>query len=268
MRSERFDTPGPLRLDLRVPGGRVQIECADTAVTEVELEPLSGEASEAAVERARIELRGDELFVKVPDERGFGFRFMRRLEVGLRVRCPHGCDAAVKTRSADVEGRGRFRAAAVNTTSGDVEFGEVEGDAAFETLSGDLRLGPVGGRLTVNTVSGDATVERAGGDLRVQSVSGDLNVREATGPVTGTTISGDLELVSVEGGDVELDSVSGDLRVGIRRGSRLAVDATAVSGDLESEIELSDDSAAGEEEGPIVELRARTISGDLRVVRA
>jgi DUF4097 and DUF4098 domain-containing protein YvlB len=86
--------------------------------------------------------------------------------------------------------------------------------------------------------------------------------------VRAKTISGDLELESVAAGEVEIDSVSGDVQVGITRGSRLAVDATAVSGDLESEIELGGDEAAGGGEGPLVELRARTISGDLRIVRA
>jgi DUF4097 and DUF4098 domain-containing protein YvlB len=131
-----------------------------------------------------------------------------------------------------------------------------------------VRVGPVGGAVSINTVSGDATLERVGGRLRVNAVSGDVVVRHAAGPVKADTVSGDLELASVEGGRVELNSVSGDLRVGIKRGSRLAVDATAVSGELESEIELASDVAAGGTDGPVVDLRARSISGDLRISRA
>jgi hypothetical protein len=54
--------------------------------------------------------------------------------------------------------------------------------------------------------------------------------------------------------------------VGIAKGSRVAVDARAVSGTLSSELDLSDEPSA--EEGPLVELHGHTVSGDFRVVRA
>ena len=267
-REERFDTPEPIRLRLEASAGQIKVETTDGAETEVSLAPLNdNDASRQAVEAARIELRSGELVVDVPDQRSFGISFGRKAEVLLRVRCPHGSTAAVKSRSADIEGRGSYAAADVATTSGDVEWEDVAGDATFNSVSGDLRVGSVGGRATVQTVSGDARLGRGGGPLRAQTVSGDLSVHEASGPVSAKTVSGDVDLESVEGGEVEVNSVSGDLRVGIKRGSRLAVDATAVSGDLASEIDLGDAAAAGEE-GPLVELRARSISGDLRVVRA
>jgi DUF4097 and DUF4098 domain-containing protein YvlB len=117
-------------------------------------------------------------------------------------------------------------------------------------------------------VSGDSMLERVGGRLRVNSVSGDVTVREAKEGVKVESVSGDVRLESVESGDVELNSISGDLQVGIRRGSRLAVDANAVSGDLRSDIDLESDAGAAGDDGPLVDLRARTISGDLRITRA
>ena len=269
MRSERWDTEQPIRVDVEVPAGRVRVDTGDGGEVDVELTPGDGsEGSREAVERARIEFHGDELRVEVPEQRVWGISFGRRPSVELRVRCPHGSSLAAKTRSADVEARGRFARASVSTTSGDVELTEVENEAELNTVSGDLRVGPVGGRVSVNSVSGDAVLDRVGGQLRVNCVSGDVTVREAAGPVKADTVSGDLDLESVEAGDVDLSSVSGDLRVGIKRGSRLAVDATAVSGDLESEIELAGDAHAGGTDGPVVEVRARSISGDLRIVRA
>ena len=104
--------------------------------------------------------------------------------------------------------------------------------------------------------------------MRVNSVSGDVSVREASEGVKVESVSGDVQLDSVEAGNVELNSISGDLRVGIKRGSRLAVDANAVSGDLRSDIELGTDAEAAGDDGPLVDLRARTISGDLRITRA
>jgi DUF4097 and DUF4098 domain-containing protein YvlB len=269
MRSERWEAGQPIRVDLEVPAGRVRVDTVDGGEVAVELAPGDGsEGSRESVERARIEFHGDELRVEVPEQRVFGLSFGRRASIELRVRCPHGSSLATKTRSADLEARGRFRRASVSTTSGDVELAEVEDEAELSSVSGDLRVGPIGGRTNVNTVSGDAVLDRVGGPLRINCVSGDVTVREAAGPVKADTVSGDLDLESVEAGDVDLNSVSGDLRVGIKRGSRLAVDATAVSGDLESEIELAGHAEAGGTDGPVVEVRARSISGDLRIVRA
>jgi DUF4097 and DUF4098 domain-containing protein YvlB len=269
MRSERYDTAEPIRLELEVPSGRVRVETTDAAETTVELEPAhDDDASRELVEKARIEFRGGELSVEVPDQRTFGISFGRRGSVILRVQTPHGATAVIKTRSADVEARGRYARAELNSTSGDIEVGEVEGDADLGTVSGDVRTGRIGGNVQLNAVSGDAVLERVGGRLRANCVSGDVTVREAADSVKVESVSGDVQLESVESGDVELNSISGDLRVGIKRGSRLGVDATAVSGDLDSDIELGTDGGAAGDEGPLVELRARTISGDLRITRA
>jgi DUF4097 and DUF4098 domain-containing protein YvlB len=269
MRSERWDAPHPVRLDLEVPAGRVRVDTTDAPELEVELAPGDGsDGSREAVERARIDFVGDELRVQVPEQRVWGISFGRRPSVDLRIRCPERSSIVAKTRSADVEARGAYLRASVSTTSGDVELSGVEDELELQTVSGDVRVGPVGARVSVQTVSGDVVLEKVGAQLRINSVSGDVTVREAAGPVKGETVSGDLELESVAQGDVDLNSVSGDLRVGIRRGSRLAVDATAVSGDLDSEIELGGDVAAGGTDGPLVEVRARSISGDLRIVRA
>jgi hypothetical protein len=65
---------------------------------------------------------------------------------------------------------------------------------------------------------------------------------------------------------VELKSASGDIRVGIRRGSRVWLDVRSLSGDADSELDVGD--APVDEEGPLVELTAMSMSGDIRVGRA
>ena len=80
------------------------------------------------------------------------------------------------------------------------------------------------------------------------------------------TASGDQQVRSVAGGKVELSSASGDIRVGIKRGSRLWVDARSMSGDVSSELEVGDDAPG--DDGPLVELQVTAMSGDVRVVRA
>ena len=63
-----------------------------------------------------------------------------------------------------------------------------------------------------------------------------------------------------------MQSASGDKTVGIRRGSRVHIDVRTMSGDTSSELEIEDAPALGE--GPEVELRATSMSGDIRILRA
>jgi hypothetical protein len=67
---------------------------------------------------------------------------------------------------------------------------------------------------------------------------------------------------------MDLRALSGDLSVGIRKGSRLFVDANTVSGSTSSEVELSDAAPQEGAESPLVELFAKTVSGDVRIERA
>jgi DUF4097 and DUF4098 domain-containing protein YvlB len=184
----------------------------------------------------------------------------------LTVRCPHGADLNGYTASADIAARGRYGSADLKTASGDVFVDEVTGSASAKTASGDVHLARLGGHARFQTVSGDVTVNEAGDDVVAQLVSGDLRIDDARGSVTTKSVSGDQMLRAVERGEVGITSVSGDILVGIRQGSRMFVDANSVSGTMHSELDLSDAPPSGD--GPMIELRAKTVSGDVRVVRA
>ncbi len=268
-----FKTPGELALALSIPSGSIEVETIDGDETHVVLEA----DDPADLDEARIELRerGDghvlavdvdrrriSLFGSIDISIGIG---SARTSFRLSVRCPHGAALGVHTASAELSARGRFSSADVTTASGDLTVGEVDGDATVKSASGDVRIGRVGGGARIQTASGDVELESVAGRLTAQVVSGDIAVHDAAGPVKTKSVSGDQRL-QVSEGEVDLVSVSGDIEVGIRRGSLLHVDANSVSGDLDSELELAETPAAAE--GPLVELRARTVSGDFRVVRA
>ena len=268
MRTEVFETPEAVRLDVRIPAGEIDVETVDGHQTRVELEAIDGDPSIVADARVTMRRRaggGDEVTVAVEQERRF---LIVRTAPRIRatIRCPHRAALAVASVSADVRARGRFGAADVKTVSGDVDVDHVEGDAALKSVSGDGRIADVGGQATINTVSGDFHVRRIGGGAQLRTVSGDIRVDEAGGSVTGQTVSGDVRLGAAAQGKVTLKSVSGDLEIGIRRGTKVWVDAKSMSGDTSSELEIGD--APPSADGPLVELRATAMSGDIRIARA
>jgi DUF4097 and DUF4098 domain-containing protein YvlB len=274
MPSHTFETPGAVRLNLAIPAGRIEIETADVQETHVELEALSDSARELLGE-TRIDSRerpgGHEVIVEVPQRTSFFLGFGRGAEFRLRVACPDGADLDIRTKSADVQARGRYGAVEIKSASGDLSIDEAQ-EVRVKTASGDVALDTVHGVAHVQSASGDLSVQRVGGDATVQLVSGDLWIRDAGASVHANTVSGDHRLDAVVSGSVEVQTVSGDVLVGVRRGSRVYIDANTISGSTNSEFELSDapaeDPGTESDDAPMVELRIKTVSGDVNVVRA
>jgi DUF4097 and DUF4098 domain-containing protein YvlB len=288
VRTETFQTPGKVRLDIRLGAGEIRLETADVKETTAVLEPLrDNDSSTAAIANARVELRergdGQEVVIDVR-ERGKGIGLFRGSEVLVAVTCPRGTSVESKTGSADVEGRGQYGSVEVETGSGDVEFAEIAGEARINAASGDVQLGEVGRDARINTASGDVQIRSVGGEAKINSASGDVImrevagelsvntasgdvlVREASASVTVNSASGDQEIGSVGGGKVTLKSASGDVKVGIPEGTNLWIDARSRSGEVRSELPVSDLPPEGD--APVVELRANTMSGDITVARA
>jgi hypothetical protein len=282
MRSETFSTPGPVRLDLELPAGAIEIETTEAEETHVELEALSGkEQVQEMVADARIEAsrRGDvdHVSVEVRARHGVWISFSRgpdiRLgtpEMRLRISCPKGAELDVRTKSADLRAQGEYGNVDVKTASGDVNIDQAR-DTHVKSASGDLHVDTIDGLLDVKTASGDVHAGSVSGNANMQLVSGDVYIADCGGSVSANTVSGDQRYEAVVNGRLELRAVSGDIAVGIRRGSRVFIDANTVSGSTSSEFELADapaQAAAPAEDAPLVEVFAKTVSGDVRLERA
>lgn len=282
MRSETFQTPGAVRLDLDLPSGAIEIDTQTTDETHVQLEALvDNEQVREMVSNARIELnrRGEafEVTVEVRTRHGVWISFSGgpNIQLGtpsmqLRITCPHGASVDAKTKSADLQARGEYSTVDMKTASGDAHI-ESCAEALFKSASGDVHVDTVGGSLDAKTVSGDVYAGSVARDVNVQAVSGDVFIGDAGGSIRGNTVSGDQRYEAVVRGRLELRAVSGDIGVGIRRGSRVFIDANTVSGSTTSEFELSDapaEAAAPAADAPLVEVFAKTVSGDVRLERA
>ena len=267
-----FDTPGQVRLDLEIPFGRIEIETGSGETTHVSLEGNESYSREL-IEGARVEShqRGERSDVVVEvRSRGFMFSLGRTPEIRLRVVCPPEADVNVRTKSADMTARGSYRSVEVKTASGDIEIDEVSGDLRVKTASGDVSVQEVGGQTEIQSTSGDVALQRAGADVVAKLVSGDLWIRDAAASIHANTVSGDQRFEAVLGGTIEATAISGDVYVGVRRGSRVYVDANTVSGSTSSEFDLGDapQEEAPDADAPMVEVRAKTVSGDIVLARA
>lgn len=267
---KEFDVTGPVELDIRLASGEIEVDPTLDGRVEVDL-TAHDEESQRLVDSARIELQErhgrPEIVVDVPQRKsGFGFSLsFGRSGITCRIRCPHESGLAVRTKSADILARGTLGGLNVATASGDVEVDCVSGGVTVKSASSDFSARDVGA-VNIQTASGDIDIDVARGPVNVATASGDVTINAAYDNVSANTVSGDQDHGAVMRGTVALSSVSGDVSVGVRRGSSVFLDCNTVSGDTTSELELTTEPAAND--GPHVEIRAKTVSGDIRITRA
>jgi DUF4097 and DUF4098 domain-containing protein YvlB len=245
MIDQRFVTPRPVQLEVKLPIANVEVSTADGTESTV---TVTG--TERMLDLIKVEYVGDRLVVEMKHKvfGGWGQRF-GAIDVQARVTVPHRSAVQIVSAAGDAFLDGTFERIDSKGASGELRaVGEVLGDVNIKTVSGDIRLPRVGGNLTAATVSGDVVAEAVDGCVTTKSVSGNVRVG------------------SVQAGQVKVHCVSGDVEIGIALGSNVDVDATSTSGSLSSEVALSN--APGGGSGPTVVVRGKTVSGDVRLFRA
>ena len=261
-----FDVEGPIRLEIDLAVGDIDVDATLDGKAEVEL-IAHDEESERLLEAARVEFANGRLLIDVPKKRsGFSFAIVfGQSGITCRVRCPEGSDVTTRTKSADVRVRGTVGSLSAATASGDTSAQHVRGDVQLKSASGDLGVSEAQGNVSAQTASGDVEIGVARGKVTANSASGDVSIGEAYGDVTVNTVSGDQQHGAVMRGRVTAQAVSGDVVIAVRRGSKAHLDCSTVSGDTSSELDSID---APNGDGPLVEIRAKTVSGDIRITRA
>jgi hypothetical protein len=244
MSEQHFDTPMPVRVEVRIPSGEVEVASVEGHRSTVRLE-----GAQKVLDSVMVELVGDRLLVEQRRKAWINLFERGGASLQVYVQVPVGSSAELATASGDTRLNGVFGGIDVRSASGDLRAdGEVDGDAHVKTASGDIRLGHVTGELDVRTVSGDVEADAVDGSVSVKSVSGDVRI------------------ASVREGSVSVQSVSGDVQLGVAAGTSIDVDAGSASGELSSEVSLSNQ--PGDPAERTVVIRSNTVSGDFRVVRA
>jgi DUF4097 and DUF4098 domain-containing protein YvlB len=266
-----FETPGSVTLQIKIPAGHVVVTTSDEPKTDVELVSHGRRGSEAAEQiavSAHERPGGHVISIEQRDRLRWGpISINWGGDIEVRVTCPAGCDLEFSGASADLGASGLFGKVEAKTASGDLRLGSIAGKLTVKTASGDVAIQKIESEGSVQTVSGDVEIERIDATLTMRTVSGDVDVGRVRAPLAVTTTSGDVAIRTVEGGEVRIQSVSGDSRIGVAQGTGVWMDASSLSGDLKSELGVADD-APSEAAGEIVPLHVKSVSGDVRFVRA
>jgi hypothetical protein len=236
-----FAASNPVDLQIRISSGSVTVLGAATQTATVTIEGDGhGSRSEQTVAETRVEFDEDALSVIAPQHSRWG----RDVSLDVTVKIPEGSSCQARTASADVRCIGQLGAIDIHTASGDVSAERVSGLARVATASGDVHIG-------------DAA------EVSAESASGDVGITRATGTATVRTASGDVHIAEASGSRAEVTSASGDISVAVTPGIGVYLDLSTLSGTVSSELE-----PAGETSGAELTVHCRTLSGDVRVIRA
>ena len=269
---QTFDTPDPVALYVELGAGNLTVTALDTDRAEVEV-------TGPRAEEFTVEHRGRHLVVVPPRSRFFGIGTDSH---DVRIVVPTGSDLATKTGSADTETIGTLGQVRLKNGSGDIDVERADGPVAVDSGSGDIRcheaaaevriksgsgdvdLGDVRGTTGISTGSGDVVIGVVHERTVVKTGSGDLELKSSESDVTLTTASGELVIGRAPRGKITARNVSGDVRVGIPAGTPVWTDVNSVSGSVASNLASTGKPADGQD---YVELRATTVSGDVRLVQ-
>ena len=259
------------RLRIEIGSGLVEIVPSDGPQTTATLE-VDGSGAEEIV----FKVSDGELIVDGP-------RTNRRgPAITVRIATPATLDVRIKTGSGDISSRMPLGESRLATGSGDIQLTAVEGILGATTGSGDIRVEHAAKALSATTGSGAIDIASAAAALGLSTGSGDVRVGDVTGPTTikvgsgditverirdhsvATSGSGDVRVELADGPSLRAETARGDVHIGVPDGVPTYLDLKTVTGHIECDLEPSERPADGER---TLRLRARTVSGDITVVK-
>lgn len=269
---------GVRRVRAELQSGRIDVIASADDSTHAYLDgDLSNPDVIEFLERTVFDVRGNELIVQTPRT---GTR--RDPEVRLRIETPDPVELRIETGSADMRIDTTVGDSRLSTGAGDIDLARVEGRLDAKTGSGDITVESVREGVSLSTGSGDISVGTHEQGAACSTGSGDVSLGESIGPVkvkvgsgditiervrnhsVATSGSGDVRVEAAEGPSVVAESARGDVHIGVPAGTPTYLDLKTVTGDIRCDLEPAERPADGQ---PSLALRARTVTGDITIVR-
>ena len=247
---ETFTVGDAADVDVSVPSGSVVVEAGHAGDVDVQID--ARKEDEWHVVQAGSSIR-------IYHERG---SWLGGGRADIRLRLPDGTDLRVSSASADMRSTVDLGRVSVSTASGEILLASVR-DLTATTASGDVRVDDVAGNLSIKSASGEVTAATVGGNAAVKTASGDTRIRTVAGAVTVSSASGDIRIDDYRGTDLDLTTMSGDIMFGLPSGTSVRLQASTLSG----RVQLPERRSSNPAEGEPVSARAKSVSGDIRVVR-
>ncbi|HEY1531819.1 MAG TPA: DUF4097 family beta strand repeat-containing protein [Galbitalea sp.] len=277
-----FPTPSPIDVAINLQVGRIDVVASDRSDTVVTVAPSNSKTSDRAIDDTKISFAGGRLSVIGPKPKISWIGPSSGDSVDITVEVPSGSRLTAEIAVGNLRTTGRLGATRIKSATGsvdvdwaaDVWLRASHGGAAVGRADGGIDITAAYGQIRVDTVVGDAVLKssyggvhvgESGGDLEAKLSYGDLTIARALGSVSAKTAFGNASIDEVSSGSIELDSGFGQVTVGVRAGVAAWLDLFSKSGRIRNELEDEGAPAASEQ---IVDVRARTSSGDITITRA
>lgn len=251
MIDETFSVDSSPDIEVRIESGRVELRRGEPGVVHVTVDTKNPDFI--------VEQRGNSILVSSDKTTPW----LSRGSAYAVIETPEGSDLQVAVASAQVSAALPLGKVDIKTASGDIQVEGAE-TLGVKTASGDTRVNHVDRSLHFTSASGDLLVEdTVRGSVIASTASGDIYIDECEATLDVKTASGDTRVRRFTGRSAHCKGMSGTIDLGIPRRTEVSLDVNLLSGKLKlPEPETGDDEPERQ-----MEIRAKLVSGDLRIER-
>lgn len=238
-------------LEVRVESGRVEFRRGQPGKVDVTVDTKNPDFI--------VEQRGNSILVSSDKTTPW----LSRGSAYVVIEAPEGSDLIVGVASAQIQAAMPLGKVDLKTASGDIELESAE-SLSIKTASGDTRVRNVGRALRFTSASGDLLVEdSATGSVSASTASGDIYIDDCDATLDVKTASGDTRVRRFTGRSAYCKGMSGGVDLGIPSRTEVSLDVNLLSGKLKLPEPETDDVEPERQ----MEIRAKLVSGDLRIER-
>jgi DUF4097 and DUF4098 domain-containing protein YvlB len=244
----RFETPGPITLELDLAVADLRIEAGDRTDTVVEVTPSNATSHDdvTAAERTRVESAPGRVVVRTPRNWRSYSPFSHGGAVDVRVELPAGSHVTAKSAMGSARASGAL---------GDMQIKVGYGDIDVER-AGTVRLTSGAGDVAVGHVTGAAELSTGTGEIRAGELHGPTVIKNGTG---------DVRVGAAASGSIEARTGFGRIDVGVPDGTAAWLDLGTGYGQVRNDLDRAGPPGPGE---ATVEVRAKSGYGDITINRA